>query len=75
MAGWTLEPAYAALAQDFGSIDPMMGMIVRGEKIPLRSAPEKDAEEMRALSWDVVQLVDGLQPGAPFQKVRLADEI
>ena len=60
--------------QDFGSIDPMMGMIVRGEKIPLRSASEKDAEEMRALSWDVVQLVDGLQPGAPFQKVRLADK-
>lgn len=60
--------------QDFGSIDPMMGMIVRGEDVPLRSGPDGDAEEVKKLSWDVVELTDGLRPEAPFQKVRLADK-
>jgi hypothetical protein len=60
--------------QDFGSIDPMMGMITQGEDIPLRAGPDGDAEELKKLSWDVVQLTDGLHPQAAFQKVRLADK-
>ena len=31
MAGWTLEPAYAALAQDFGSIDAVFAL--KGERL------------------------------------------
>lgn len=60
--------------QDFGSIDPMMGMIVRGENIPLLIKPEPAAEQIKTLSWDVVELTDGLHPNAAFQKVRLADK-
>ena len=60
--------------QDFGSIDPMMGMIVTGEEVPLLTEPKKDAEALRQLSWDVVELTDGLQSDAPFQKVRLQDK-
>lgn len=59
--------------QDFGSIDPMAGMIVEGENVPLRSAPDKTAEPVTTLSWDVVQLTDGLRPDVAFQKVRLGD--
>lgn len=59
--------------QDFGSIDPMAGMLVRGENVPLMSAPDGDSDELRKLSWDVVELTDGFQPTAPFQKVKLPD--
>ena len=37
MAGWTLEPKYAALAKDFGSIDAVFAL--QGERLtrdPLR---------------------------------------
>lgn len=56
-------------AQEIDAVDPMMGMIVTGENVPLRVAPETDAETLEEVSWDVVELVDGLQPEAPFQHV------
>lgn len=74
--------------QDFGDIDPMMGMIITGENVPVMSGPpsedaavgkvsgEKPAakpEEIRKLSWDVVKLLDGYNPEEPYQKVQLQD--
>lgn len=60
-------------AQDIGGVDPMMGMIVTGEKVPLLAAPDEDAERVALLSWEAVELAGGPQPGAPFQKVTTPD--
>ncbi len=60
--------------QDFDSIDPMTGMIVKGEDVPLLAEPEAKAQELRKLSWEVVELADGLRPDDRFQKVRLPDK-
>ena len=65
-AGITL-PWY--FAQEIDAVDPMNGMIVMGENVPLRVAPEANGEMMKEISWDVVELIDGLQPEAPFQHV------
>lgn len=56
-------------AQEIDAVDPMNGMIVMGENVPLRIAPEADGETVKEISWDVVELIDGLQPEAPFQHV------
>jgi hypothetical protein len=60
-------------AQEIGGVDPMMGMIVTGEKVPLLDAPAEDAKPVAQLSWDAVELAGGLQPEAPFQKVTTTD--
>jgi hypothetical protein len=65
-AGITL-PWY--FAQKIDAVDPMAGMIVMGENVPLRVAPDTDGETMKEISWDVVELIDGLEPEAPFQHV------
>ncbi|WP_156495551.1 hypothetical protein [Croceicoccus estronivorus] len=57
--------------QDFGGIDPMKGMIVTGENVPLRADVTEDAEELKTLSWDVVELAGEYRPEQPFQKVIL----
>lgn len=56
-------------AQQIDSVDPIAGMIVMGENVPLRIAPDADADAIEQISWDVVELVDGLRPDAPFQHV------
>lgn len=56
-------------AQKIDAVDPAAGMIVTGENVPLRIAPELDAEVLEEVSWDVVEAIDGLQPEAPFQHV------
>lgn len=56
-------------AQEIDAVDPMAGMMVTGENVPLRVAPEADAETLEEISWNVVELVDGLRPEAPFQHV------
>lgn len=65
-AGITL-PWY--FAQKIDAVDPMAGMIVMGENVPLRVAPDANGETVKEISWDVVELIDGLQPEAPFQHV------
>ena len=52
----------------------MTGMIVKGEDVPLLAEPEAKAQELRKLSWEVVELADGLRPDDRFQKVRLPDK-
>ena len=54
--------------QPIEGVDPMMGMIVTGESVPLLSSPDEDATAVATLSWDVVE-ISTLQPDEPFQKV------
>lgn len=56
-------------AQEIDSVDPMMGMIVTGENVPLRHKADAGSDVLEPISWDVVQLVDGLDPEAEFQHV------
>ena len=54
--------------QPIEGVDPMMGMIVTGESVPLLGSPDEDATAVATLSWDVVE-ISTLQPDEPFQKV------
>ena len=64
-------PWYAAKAID--EVDPAMAMLVVGEKVPLRTNIDTKSAEAEEISWDVVTLVDGLQPDQSFQKVKTSD--
>ena len=54
--------------QSIESVDPYMGMIVTGEKVPVMSSPEENADTVTTLSWDVVEIA-AMKPDDPFQKV------
>jgi len=54
--------------QAIKGVDPFMGMIVTGEKVPVTSSPEEGAETLTTLSWDVVE-ISALKPDEAFQKV------
>ena len=58
--------------QSIPDVDPMMGMIVTGENVPLLSAPDEEAETVATLSWDVVE-IDAMKPDDAFQKVETKD--
>ena len=60
-------------AQPIDEVDHAMGMLVTGEKVPLRRDPAADAPAIAELSWDVVELKGGLQPQDAFQQVVTAD--
>jgi hypothetical protein len=49
-------------------VDPMAGMIVTGEEVPLRSSPEEEGTPLRTISWDVVE-IGSLRPDATYQQV------
>ncbi|RXZ65840.1 hypothetical protein [Pelagerythrobacter rhizovicinus] len=70
-AGITL-PWY--FAQEIDAVEPAKGMIVMGENVPLRLAPDAKAETLKTISWDLVELIDGLEPEASFQHVETTDE-
>ncbi len=70
-AGGIVLPWY--WAQDIDAVDPMMGMIVTGERVPLHRAASDNSEVLESISWDVVELVGGLRPDDAFQKVRATD--
>ena len=55
--------------QTITGVDPVMGMIVTGEKVPLLGSPEEDAETVAMLSWDVVEIA-APAPDDAFQKVK-----
>ncbi len=59
--------------QKIEKIDPMMGMIVMGQDVPLRAGPGDKDKPVRMLSWDAVELAAGLQPDKPYQNVKLPD--
>ena len=58
--------------QSIPDVDPMMGMIVTGENVPLLSAPDEEAEAVATLSWDVVE-IHAMKPDDAFQKVETKD--
>jgi hypothetical protein len=60
-------------AQD-ARVDPMVGMIVTGDKVPLRESPDAVAVPVADLNWDAVELLDGFDPEAPYQRVKFGDE-
>lgn len=62
-------------AQPIDGVDPMMGMIVTGEDVPLRMAAQERAERLRALSWEAVEVVESYVPEAPFQHVETVDGV
>lgn len=59
--------------QDMGDVDPFEGMIVTGEHVPLRAAPDPKADALAEISWDLVTLEGGLHPEERYQKVATAD--
>lgn len=70
-AGGIVLPWY--WAQEIDAVDPYMGMIVTGERVPLHKAASDNSEVLESVSWDVVELVGGLRPDDAFQKVRTTD--
>jgi hypothetical protein len=58
--------------QHIDAVDPMSGMLVTGEKVPLLAAPDAEARPLKTLSWDVVTLT-ALKPDDPFQPVTATD--
>jgi hypothetical protein len=65
--GALVMPWYFAQAFD----DPFSAMIVTGSEVALRSEAAADTAALTTLSWQAVELVGGLQPGKPFQQVRV----
>jgi len=64
-------PWYAAKPID--GVDPAMAMLVTGEKVPMHRDADAKSPEIEDVSWDIVTLVDGLEPDDAFQKVRTSD--
>ncbi|MXP42707.1 hypothetical protein GRI75_13760 [Altererythrobacter soli] len=58
--------------QAIPGVDPMAGMIVTGEDVPLREAPEDGGAAASALSWGVVE-ISNFRPEAPYQQVKTTD--
>lgn len=56
-------------AQDYGDLDSYSAMLVTGAGVPLHAAADAAAPVKQRLSWDVVELDEGLLPDKPFQKV------
>ena len=58
--------------QHIDKVDPMAGMIVTGEKVPLLASPEDKGEPMQTISWDVVEIAN-LKPDDAYQQVKAVD--
>jgi len=58
--------------QDMGTADPVMGMLVMGEDVPVFAGPAPDAAQRGAISWEVVQIAS-LAPDEARQQVELPD--
>lgn len=69
--GGIVMPWYSA--QSIKDVDPMTGMIVTGENVPLYEGADPRSARLAELSWDAVELAEGLEPEADFQKVTTAD--
>jgi hypothetical protein len=55
-------------------LDPYETMIVTGEGVPLRLGPDPQSQQLAALDWDAVELIDGLETERPFQHVRFGNK-
>jgi hypothetical protein len=47
-------------------------MVVTGEDVPLREAPENDGTSSRAISWGVVE-ISNFRPDEPYQQVKTTE--
>lgn len=55
--------------QNIDTVDPMAGMLVTGEKVPLLASPEDKGQPMQTISWDVVK-ISNLKPDDAYQQVK-----
>lgn len=55
--------------RDIGAVDSYMAMVVTGSDISLLNDPVRDAEVIRPMSWELVELVRSLKPDEPYQLV------
>jgi hypothetical protein len=58
--------------QTIAGVDPMVGMIVTGEDVPLRESPENEGTAARAISWGVVE-ISNFRPDDPYQQVKTTE--
>lgn len=58
-------------AQDLGDADPYSTVVVLGDSVPMRSAPNKASAIKRRLNWQVVVIPADFQPEKAFQYVRV----
>jgi hypothetical protein len=58
--------------QHIDKVDAANGMLVTGESVPLRSAPDPKSKPLATISWDVVS-IDSLAPDDPYQSVTTVD--
>ncbi|MXO60206.1 hypothetical protein GRI89_11715 [Altererythrobacter salegens] len=58
--------------QPIDGVDPYSGMLVTGEKVPLRESPQADSAVLEEISWDVVT-IDALRPDDRYQQVTSRD--
>ncbi|MCB2059577.1 MAG: hypothetical protein R3E09_16415 [Novosphingobium sp.] len=60
-------------AQEFGDIDAYGAALVAGENVPMLGKPDAQSTPVESLSWELVELTDGLDPAQDFTRVRLRD--
>ena len=58
--------------QDIGDADPYSSMLVMGEDVPIMNGPEKSAEQLDRISWDLVEVVS-YDPDKPLTEIKVAD--
>ena len=58
--------------QNISGVDPMAGMIVTGEKVPLRESPDEEGQPLLTISWDVVE-IRNFKPDDAYQQVRTTE--
>lgn len=59
-------------AQDLGIDDPFSTLLVTGEDVPIKTAPNARADQLDTVSWDLVEAVS-FDPARPFQEIKVAD--
>jgi hypothetical protein len=63
----------ALFARDLGAVDPFGALIVTGERVALRVAPEPGAPALGLLTWTLVEAVSGTDVDAAYREVRLPE--
>lgn len=64
----------ALFARELGGVDAFGALIVTGERVALRAAPQAKAPPLSLLTWTLVEAVSGTDVDAPYREVRLPGE-
>lgn len=59
--------------QDLSTVDPVSGMLVTGENVPVLADPDAHSRPLASVSWDIVEIAT-LDPESEFQRVELGDK-